>query len=211
MKTQLFAILTGLMLVLPAMVTPAHAGDDRSFTFEFMLGTGDSKSHKGFAFRLRQDNIEGHVAHWSGDRKNTAFGLGMVADTEGDGTAGNKDFHASATAGGAFVLNKNERFAHHFVPFGRVAAGSDLLNDGDIEFVISASQYGFVGESFFGVGLKHNNRYSNEDQPLTTTTQSGGDDNGDGDDDDNGDDDDCKPGVGSGDENHCHGGPPGRD
>ena len=200
---QIFAILTGLMLVMPVMTT-AQADDDTSVTFEIMIGLDHTKGHKGFAFRYRDDDVEGHVAHWKGDRSNTAFGLGWVADTEETGVRGNKDWHASATAGAAFILYKNERFLHHFVPFGRLAAGPDLFDDGDIEFELSVSQYGFDGESFFGVGLKNNNRYDNED-PFSKFSEDGDDD----DDDDGNDDDDCKPGFGFGDRNHCHDGPPG--
>lgn len=209
---RFLTVLMGMLLVMPLLVSaPANAGSDQAVTFEFMLGFGPtSKGNKGFAFRYQRDQVEGHLAHWWGKSKNTAIGLGFVADTEGSGTKGNEDWHASLTGGVSYVFNidpllgppelSTSPFVKHFQPFFRGAVGRDVTGDGDLELELSYSRYGFrVGERFVGFGLRHNNRFDNEDRPLATTAQGDSDGNGEeppppNDDDGNnghGDDENC--------------------
>ena len=221
---QIFAILTGLMLVMPAMLlsSNAYAGSDRSYIAEFMIGLGVSRGNKGFALRLGKDDGEVHVAHWWGDEPNTAIGIGYVANTEGSGQKGNDEWHASGTVGLSYIFRTQSSsiirtfespiYFHtsHFQPYFRVAVGRDLKSDGDLEFELSYSRYGLeYAEHFGGFGLKDNDRYDNDERYVGPSSIDEIPCGGTCDDDDDDDDDDCKPGFGFGDRNNCHDGPPG--
>ena len=192
---QIFAILTGLMLVMPSVLisSDAYAGSDRSVTAEIMIGYGGTKGHKGFALRFGKDDLEGHVAHWWGDRTNTAIGVGYVANTEGSGQKGNDEWHASGTVGLSVIFRTNTNplytdYLHtsHLQPYFRAAVGRDL-RDGDLEIELSVSQYGLVtAEQFIGVGLKSNDRY--EPYVGETEEETSPDDDDSNDDDSNDDD-----------------------
>ena len=90
-----------LTLLLCVLALPAMAAD-KSVTIEYIWGFGGTTAHKGFALRVGQDNTEAHIAHWFGPRSNTVVGFGVVARTEGDGQAANRDVHMSGAVGLAY-------------------------------------------------------------------------------------------------------------
>lgn len=218
---QIFAILTGLMLVMPSVLSSnAYAGSDRSFTVEFMIGSGGTEGHKGFALRFGKDDLEAHVAHWWGDRTNTAIGVGYVANTEGNGQKGNDEWHASGTVGLSVVFRTNTNplyadYLHtsHLQPYFRGAVGTDLGSSGSTEIELSYSRYGFTtAEQFAGLGLKFNDRYK-EPEPYVGEEKevpcggTCGDDGGNDDDDGNsghGNDEDCFDESNPGNSNGCN-------
>ncbi len=178
-----------LALIIGVFVTlPAFAGTDRSVTVEYIFGFGGSAPHKGFAVRYGQDNVEASVAHWFGPRENTALGLGLVANSEGSGELGNDDYNLSATAGIAYVFEKNAVLTSHVQPFFRAAGNADMQRDGNVEVEMSYLRYGFLrGENFGGIGLVLNDRFDN-DNPVASSFGADGSDGSDGSNGDNGDD-----------------------
>ena len=208
-----FAFCLGISSFNPAVA----GGHDTAVMIELMIGFDSDGIYfdtPGVGLRVVHNNFEAHAAQWWNSDDDPipvqrAFGLGYNISTEGKGTRGNDDTHASWTPGLALVLDgwtPNKDTPHIY---NRFNVGTEIGRDFDVE--LGAVFYGLphydFEAAFWTLGLRYNDRVDND--PVlyvveTTDTDTDADtdgDTGDGDTDDgdNGDGDNGDGDNGDGD------------